>query len=335
MATMPERLPLATLERPSDPLLDSLAAVEELLLRYSASEIGALQEAARHILGAGGKRIRPQLLIRAAQAAGGRAEHAVSLAAAVELIHTATLVHDDIVDEADSRRGRTTVQLFFGNAASVLMGDYLVVRAFGIVAERGDERVWRILADTIARMCEGEVLQLCIKGDTGVSLAVYETIIEAKTAALLGACGQFGGFVGGAPPEVTAALAEYGYTVGMAFQIADDILDFVGDEQLLGKPVGGDLRERKVTLPVIYALESAPPEDREVLQGLYEKTNSLLVEDVERACRILRSACGFERARSHAWMFVRRAHAALERVPASAAREALRQLATQVVDRRA
>src|SRR5439155_18134114 len=141
-----------------------------------------LQAAARHILCAGGKRIRPQMLLLAAQAVNGCVDRAIPLAAATELVHTATLVHDDIVDESDSRRGRATVQFYFGNSASVLMGDYLVVRAFGIVADDGDPRLLRLLVDTIGRMCEGEVYQICKRGDTSIALEVYETIIECKTA---------------------------------------------------------------------------------------------------------------------------------------------------------
>src|SRR5262249_2667397 len=195
------------------------------------------------------------------------------------------------------RRGRTTVQFYFGNSASVLMGDYLVVRAFGIVADDGDPRLWRILVDTIARMCEGEVLQICIKGDVGISVELYETVIECKTATLMAACGEFGGCLGGARAEVIGALKEYGYNLGMAFQIADDILDFVGEEKTLGKPIGGDLREGKVTLPVIYALADGANDARAEIVHLYEKPGPLCAADVQRATDLIRAAGGFARAR--------------------------------------
>jgi octaprenyl-diphosphate synthase len=325
---------LATLEPTAELLRRELAAVDDVLQRHATSEIEALQEAARHILCAGGKRIRPQLLLLTAQAVTGSVERAIPLAAAVELVHTATLVHDDIVDESDSRRGRATVQFYFGNSASVLMGDYLVVRAFSILAVDGDTRLWRMLADTIARMCEGEVLQICVKGDTSIGVEVYETIIECKTALLMAACGRFGGYVGEARPEVIEALGEFGYHVGMAFQIADDILDFVGTEEDLGKPVGGDLRESKVTLPVIRALEDAPPSERAELVRLYEKPGPLNAADVEHCCQIIRRAGGFARARDHALGYVRQAQRFLREVPPCPAVDALHQLAETVVDRR-
>jgi octaprenyl-diphosphate synthase len=330
-----DRVALAAPESAPELLRDELEAVEEVLHRYASSEVEVLEAAARHILSAGGKRIRPQLLILAALSVNGAVERAIPLAAATELIHTATLVHDDVVDESDSRRGRSTVQLFFGNSASVLMGDYLVVRAFSIVAEYGDPRLWRALAETIARMCEGEVLQICTKRDLDVSLEVYETVIECKTAILMATCGRFGAYLGTSDPEITEALAEFGYNVGMAFQIADDILDFVGEERTLGKPVGNDLREGKVTLPVIYALQRAAPEARAELAAFYERPAPLASLDVERACAVIRGAGGFARAREHALEYQERAQAALLRVPASAAREALQRLAESVVDREA
>lgn len=326
---------MATITPTHELLKTELAGVESLLHHYSASEVEVLQEASRHILSAGGKRIRPRIVMLAAQATGDGLERAIRLAAAAELVHTATLVHDDIVDDSDSRRGRSTVQFYFGNSASVLMGDYLVVRAFGIVGDDGDPRLWRILVDTISRMCEGEVLQICIKGDTAISLEVYETIIESKTAILMGACGRFGGIVARATQEEIDALGRYGHHVGMAFQIADDILDFTGNAQSLGKPVGGDLREGKVTLPVIFGLEMAHPEDRDLLLQLYSKPGPLSNADIQLACRILRDSGGFERARDYAMTYVHRALLALEEIPRSTAREALRDLAEHVVDRRA
>ncbi|HEU4754906.1 MAG TPA: polyprenyl synthetase family protein, partial [Armatimonadota bacterium] len=256
---------------PADLVRPELEQVEQVLTQASTSEIEVLQEAARHILSAGGKRVRPQLTLLAAEAVGGSLARAVPLAAACELVHTATLVHDDIVDESDSRRGRMAVQFYFGNSASVLMGDYLVVRAFGLVSGDPDRQLWNLLVDTIARMCEGEVLQICVKGDTSIGVDVYETIIECKTALLISTCTRFGALLGNSAPEVVQGLADFGYGVGMAFQIQDDILDFIGDEATLGKPVGGDLREGKVTLPVIYALQDAAPEPREELLRIYQK----------------------------------------------------------------
>jgi octaprenyl-diphosphate synthase len=310
-----------------------LARVEEALWEASGSEVEVLQEAARHILSAGGKRLRPQLTLLSAMAAGGYADRAVPLAAACELVHTATLVHDDIVDESDSRRGRTAVQFYFGNSASVLMGDYLVVRAFRLVCGDPDRKIWDILVDTIARMCEGEVLQICVKGDTSIGVDVYETIVECKTALLMAACTRFGALIGTAPPEEVRALADFGYNIGMAFQIQDDILDFTGNEQTLGKPVGGDLREGKVTLPVIYALQDAAPALRDELLGIYDRAGPLSPEDVRRATGLIDRAGGFERARLHAAGYLGRARRHLEEVAPGEPRDALFALAEQIVDR--
>ncbi|MCC2668918.1 MAG: Geranylgeranyl pyrophosphate synthase [Armatimonadetes bacterium] len=318
---------------PADLIRPELEEVERVLADASRSEIEVLQEAARHILSAGGKRVRPQLALLAARALGGSLKRTVPLAAACELVHTATLVHDDIVDESDSRRGRMAVQFYFGNSASVLMGDYLVVRSFGLVVNDPERQLWQILVDTIARMCEGEVLQICVKGDTGIEVDVYETIIECKTALLISTCTRFGALVAGAPPEIEQALTDFGYNIGMAFQIQDDILDFLGDEQTLGKPVGGDLREGKVTLPVIYALQEAHPEDRAELLRIYDKASPLSADEVRRATEIIEIAGGFRRAREHAWEYVRRSKRSLDLVPESESRDALQVLADHIVDR--
>jgi octaprenyl-diphosphate synthase len=319
---------------PADLVRTELTAVEEALLRASASEIEIIQESARYILSSGGKRVRPQVLLLTTAALGGSLSRAVPLAAACELVHTATLVHDDIVDESDSRRGRTAVQFHIGNSASVLMGDYLVVRAFGLVAEDPDRDLWRILTETIGRMCEGEVLQIRVKGDAGLSVEVYEVVIECKTAVLMAACSQFGAMVSGASAETIRGLTSYGYNIGMAFQIQDDILDFIGCEETLGKPVAGDLREGKVTLPVIYALEDAAPDDRAELLRIYEKSARLDACEIRRATEIIESTGGFERARRHALTFIQQAQRDLDGLPESEWKDSLRVLADHIVDRR-
>lgn len=319
---------------PATLIQPELGAVEQSLLEASVSEIEVMQEAARHILGAGGKRLRPQLVLLATLASGGSIERAVPLAAACELVHTATLVHDDIVDESDSRRGRMAVQFYFGNSASVLMGDFLVIRSFSLVSQEPNRRLWNILVDTISRMCEGEVLQICVKADTGVSVEVYETVIECKTALLMSTCTRFGGMLGTLPDDAVESLAEYGYNVGMAFQIQDDILDFIGTEGELGKPTGGDLREGKVTLPVILALQRGGPELREELLRIYEKSGPLTNEEIRRATEIIDLAGGFDGAREHAMDYIDKARRNLSAVPDSEARDALYVVADRIVNRR-
>jgi octaprenyl-diphosphate synthase len=323
----------ATATKPTDPVRAELEQVEQALLKASNSEVDLLQEAARHILGAGGKRLRPRLTLLSTLATGGSMTRSVPLAAACELVHTATLVHDDIVDGSDSRRGRKTVQCFFGSSASVLMGDYLVVRAFGLLAGDSNRQLWSLLADTIARMCEGEVLQICMKSNTDVELSVYETIIECKTATLMSTSAQFGALLGECGPEAVRALADFGYCLGMAFQIQDDVLDFVGDVATLGKPVGGDLREGKVTLPVIFALEDATPEARAELKEIYTRTESLGAAEIHRVVQLINAAGGFERAQNHARDYVRRARRSLEILSPGAPVDALLAVADQIVDR--
>jgi geranylgeranyl pyrophosphate synthase len=182
-------------------------------------------------------------------------------------------------------------------------------------------------------MCEGEVLQICVKSDTSITQEVYETVIECKTALLMETCARFGAVVGGARPDEVEAVAEFGYSLGMAFQIQDDILDFIGDEETLGKPIGGDLREGKVTLPVIYALRDASTEERTELLGIYQKAGPLSRDDVRQATEVIERSGGFDHARRHALDYIARSKARLEVVPPGEARDALAALADQIVNR--
>lgn len=322
-----------TRTNPLDLVRQEFEEVERELQEAAVSEIEVLQAGALHVLGAGGKRVRPQLVLLAALAAGGSLARAIPLAAACELVHTATLVHDDIVDESDRRRGRMAIQFSIGNSASVLMGDYLVVRSLRLVARDPNRELWTLLVDTIARMCEGEVLQLCVKRDTDLSVDTYERIIEAKTAVLMMVCTRFGGMIAETTPEIVEALGDFGYNVGMAFQVQDDILDFIGDEMTLGKPTGGDLREGKVTLPVVYALQTAQPAHREELLTLYDKPGPLSREEILRATELIEISGGFDRARDHALGFIEQARRDLHPLPDSDAKEALLALADRIVDR--
>ena len=324
----------ASLTDATELIAPELEQIERLVLEEARSEVEVLQEAAHHILSSGGKRLRPQLLLMATLASGGDLQRGVPLAGAAELVHTATLVHDDIVDESDSRRGRVAVQFYFGNSASVMMGDFLVVRAFGLIGREPSREIWDLMVETIARMCEGEVLQICVKSDLNCGLDVYETIIDCKTAVLMAACTRIGGMLGGVSPAEQEALQAFGYNIGMAFQITDDILDFIGDEETLGKPVGGDLREGKVTLPVIYALEDAAPEARQELVALYERTGPLSTADISRSTEIIREAGGFERSRQYALAYIEEGRRQLRLTRPHPAREALFALADQIVDRR-
>jgi octaprenyl-diphosphate synthase len=320
---------------PAELLGQELAAVETVLAESCRSEVELVSLAAQHILNAGGKRFRPQLTLLSARAFDYEGPAAAPMAAAVELIHTATLVHDDIVDEADSRRGRATANFFWGNSASVLMGDYLVIKAFTIAADTGDARLFRLLCDTIGRMCEGEVLQICMRADTGLEVETYLKIIEAKTAVLMATCCRVGALLGGAALEQTEALTAFGLKVGLAFQIIDDTLDYTGEEELLGKPVGSDLREGKVTLPLIYALQRARPADRQRLVEALERPAALKAEEIETVVRLIARYDGFSAAQAKATGFVHAAQDELRMVPAGAARDGLAFLATRAVERSA
>ena len=211
---------------------------------------------------AGGKRLRPLLTLAAARLCGYEGEHHLRLAATVEFIHTATLLHDDVVDESAKRRGRPTANLLWDNKSSVLVGDYLFARAFQLMVETGELRVLDILANASAVIAEGEVLQLTAASNLGTGEATYLQVVRGKTAALFAAATEVGGVIAGAPEAQVRALATYGDALGIAFQIADDLLDYGGMSANLGKNTGDDFRERKMTLPVIRALQAAGPEER-------------------------------------------------------------------------
>ncbi len=320
---------------PAELLREELAQVETVLLESSHSEVELISLAAQHILDAGGKRFRPQITLLASHVFDYEGAAAVSMAAALELIHTATLVHDDIVDESDSRRGRVTANSFWGNSASVLMGDFLVIKAFTVAADVGDARLVRLLCDTIGRMCEGEVLQICMRADPDMDVATYLRIIEAKTGVLMATCCRTGALLGGAPPAQTEALTAFGAKVGLAFQIIDDMLDYTGDESSLGKPVGSDLREGKVTLPLIHALQRARAADRRRLTEALVRPSALQPSDVAAVVEIIAGYEGFAAARETAARFVHEAWCDLDGVPTGAPRDGLAYLAMKAVERQA
>jgi octaprenyl-diphosphate synthase len=320
---------------PTELLGPELKALETVLAESTCSEVELISLAAQHILNAGGKRFRPQLTLLASRAFEYDGPAAVPMAAAVELVHTATLVHDDIVDEADSRRGRATANYFWGNSASVLMGDYLVIKAFTIAADTGDPRLFRLLCDTIGHMCEGEVLQICVRSAADLDVETYLKIIEAKTAILMATCCRIGALLGGAALEQTEALTAFGTKVGLAFQIIDDVLDYTGDEELLGKAVGSDLREGKVTLPLIHALQRARVADQTRLIEALQRPSALKAVEIEGVVRTIARYDGFSAAQAQAAAYVHAAQDELQMIPAGPARDGLAFLAEKAVDRSA
>jgi len=309
---------------------NDMAAVDRLIRARLASDVVLINQVAEHIIGGGGKRLRPMLVLLAAQACEYRGRDHVLLAAVVEFIHTATLLHDDVVDESDLRRGRSTANALWGNAASVLVGDFLYSRAFQMMVEADDMRVMRILADTTNQIAEGEVLQLLSIHNPDTDEAAYLRVIERKTAVLFAAATRLGGLLAGVTPAQEEALASFGLNLGFAFQIADDVLDYVSDAGTLGKNIGDDLAEGKATLPLIYAIERAPAEQAASLRRAIE-TGGL--DSLDNIVAAIRDTGAIERARQRAQDYANAAKAALSAVPHSEARGALSVLADYALQR--
>ena len=327
---------LAADARPADfDAVRALAAadmtrVDALIRTRLASDVALIHQIAEYIIGAGGKRLRPMLHVLAARAAGYHGDESITLAAVIEFIHTATLLHDDVVDDSALRRGRQTANAVWGNAASVLVGDFLYSRAFQLMVELDRMRVMRILADTTNAIAEGEVLQLLHIGNPDTDEAAYLRVIERKTAVLFAAATELGGVLAGLPTAQEQALRRYGMELGFAFQIADDLLDFVADSSTLGKNVGDDLAEGKPTLPVIYALQSAAPAQAAALRRAISSGG---LQSLDAIVAALRDSGAIERTRERARHHAAAAHAALLALPASPWREALATLADYAVER--
>jgi len=306
--------------------------VDALIRARLASDVVLINQIADHIIAGGGKRLRPMLHVLAAGAAGYAGAQHIKLAAVIEFIHTSTLLHDDVVDESDLRRGRKTANALWGNAASVLVGDFLYSRSFQLMVELDDMRVMRILADTTNTIAEGEVLQLLNIGNADVDEAAYLAVIERKTAVLFAAATELGGLLGGLPAEQVAALRRYGMELGYAFQIADDLLDYTSDADTLGKNVGDDLAEGKPTLPVIYALKHATPDETQAMRQAIEHGD---LSALDRVLATIRRSGALERTHARAVAHADAARAALTVLPASPYRDALDALAAYAVERSA
>ena len=251
-----------------------LDAVNQVIRKRLHSDVALVNQIAEYIIGAGGKRIRPALVLLFSNAYGYRGNDHHELAAIVEFIHTATLLHDDVVDESSLRRGRKTANALFGNAASVLVGDFLYSRAFQMMVAIGNMQVMSILADATNVIAEGEVLQLLNMHDPDVSEARYLEVIRSKTAKLFEAAAQLGALIAGRSDADIAAAGEYGRSLGTAFQLIDDVLDYSGNALEIGKNVGDDLREGKPTLPLIYLMKNGTPAQRELIRACIEQGNA-------------------------------------------------------------
>ena len=322
--------PLTREPLPADTQALDMQAVDAVIRQRLASEVALVNQIAEYIIGAGGKRIRPRLVLLFSQALGFAGPERFDLAAIVEFIHTATLLHDDVVDESALRRGRQTANALFGNAASVLVGDFLYSRAFQMMVSAGSMRVLEVLADATNVIAEGEVLQLMNMHDPDVSVDAYLRVIRFKTAKLFEASARIGAMLAEASPEVEECCADYGRSLGTAFQLIDDLLDYEGTTELLGKNVGDDLREGKPTLPLLFAMAHGTPEESQLIRHAIEHGE---VERLADIVQIVRRTGAIDATRAAARREADHAREQLAALPESAARGALLDLCARSVHR--
>jgi len=305
--------------------------VDAVIAQRLDSGVPLVGQVARYIISAGGKRLRPALLLLVSGALGYQGPQRFNLAAVVEFIHTATLLHDDVVDDSTLRRGRATANEMFGNPASVLVGDFLYSRAFQMMLDARDMRVMEILAEATNVIAEGEVLQLMNMHDASLDEEGYLRVIRFKTAKLFEASTRLAAVLAGSPPAVEQACADYGQALGTAFQVIDDVLDYDGDAAEMGKNLGDDLREGKSTLPLIAAMERAAPSQRNLIRGAIEQGS---VDALDTIVEIVRETGALEVARRAAAAEAQRAIDCLALLPRNAYSEGLLQLASSLLDRR-
>ena len=319
-------------ERLGAHLADEMAAVNDLIgQRMASKNAPRIPEVTAHLVDAGGKRLRPMLTLAAAKLCGYDGPYHIHLAATVEFIHTATLLHDDVVDESGQRRGRPTANLLWDNKSSVLVGDYLFSRSFQLMVETGNLRVLDILANASATIAEGEVLQLTAAQDLATDEAVYLQVVRGKTAALFSAATEVGGVIAGADEAQVQALFEYGDALGVSFQIVDDLLDFTGGDAI-GKNIGDDFRERKLTLPLIKAVAKADDEERAFWSRTIEKGRQH-DGDLDFALGLLKKHGALDDTRADAMVWADKAKAALMVLPDDPIRDMLHDIADFVVAR--
>jgi octaprenyl-diphosphate synthase len=328
-----QNLPVtADLAQIFEPIRADLDRVEHEFTRHVQSRVALIPEMGKYIQKSGGKRVRPAVLLMAARLSGYTGDKAVLNASVVEFIHTATLVHDDIIDGADVRRGRLAVHSRWGNDITVLLGDYLYIKSMGMALTQDSLDIVRLLCDVTLRMIEGELYQLTKSGDVDITEDDHFEIIRRKTAYLFGGCAQIGGVLGKIGKDREQALREFGFNLGIAFQVVDDLLDYTADETALGKPVGGDLREGKVTLPIIYLLQRGGEEaDRLIRTVVTDRAVSK--EQWRDIVRLLREHGTPDMAYAKALEYATRAKSALDVFPPSREKDALVALADYVLSR--
>lgn len=311
---------------------DDLKNVEKQFKKDLESNVPLIRKVGEYVLASGGKRIRPALLLLAARLLEYNGNRHVPIASVVEFIHTATLLHDDVVDSANLRRGLASANSLWGNEASVLVGDFLFSKSFSLMVADGDLNVLRVLADATTRIAEGEVLQLICTSDVEITEERYVEVVVCKTAELLAAACQAGAIIGNATPQQEAALSAFGMDIGIAFQLMDDTLDYVADEKEFGKSIGHDLEEGKITLPLIQTLRLCSDEEREMVAEIIEK-DELGPEDFDHVLELVNRFGGIEYTVNRAKEHIASAKAHLGIFADSPVRKALFRLADYVVTR--
>jgi octaprenyl-diphosphate synthase len=323
-------MPVVSQSSSLDPMAQEMRAVDAVIAERLRSDVALVNQISHYIVSAGGKRIRPRLVLLFAGALGFQGPERFVLAAIVEFIHTATLLHDDVVDESSLRRGRQTANAMFGNAASVLVGDFLYSRAFQMMVSIERLRVLDVLADATNVIAEGEVLQLMNMHNPDIAVEDYLRVIRFKTAKLFEASARLGAVLAGATHEVEESCADYGRSLGTAFQLVDDLLDYEGQTRELGKNVGDDLREGKPTLPLLVAMDRGRADERQLIRHAIEHGE---IDRLAEIVTIVRRTGALEITRQAARRETEQARNSLRTLPASAHREALLDLCARSVDR--
>jgi octaprenyl-diphosphate synthase len=312
-------------------IADDMLGMDAVIKHRLKSEVPLVSQVSSYIVAAGGKRLRPALLLLMCGALGYRGEQRYNLAAVVEFIHTATLLHDDVVDESTLRRGRATANEAFGNPASVLVGDFLYSRAFQMMVDAGNMRVMQTLAEATNVIAEGEVLQLMNMHDASLSEEGYLRVIRSKTAKLFEASARLAALLAGSSPLIEQSCADYGQSLGTAFQVIDDVLDYDGDVLEMGKNLGDDLREGKATLPLIIAMQRGTDAERSTVQQAIESGGTGQIDSI---IAIVQKTGALEATRKAAAAEAQRALNALQNLPQNPYSGALRELASQLLERR-
>jgi octaprenyl-diphosphate synthase len=320
----------ATLEPVQRLIAEEMSAVDQVIRRRLHSDVALIRQVSEYIISGGGKRLRPAVVLLAAGACGYSGNAHYQLAAVIEFIHTATLLHDDVVDDSDLRRGQATANTLFGNPASILVGDFLYSRAFQIMVEQNNMRVMQVLADATNTIAEGEVLQLLNCHNPRVTEEDYLQVIHYKTAKLFEAAGQIGAIISQSTQEVENSLARYGMHLGTAFQLIDDVLDYSGDHAQTGKHLGEDLAEGKPTLPLIFAMQRGTPEQAGLIRNAVEQGG---LREFRPVLVAIRDTGALDHTRRQATLESQRAMEAVASLPPSSYRDSLLQLAAFAVSR--